>query len=155
MENRLKSYSICPSLLPFLTSISILSLSSFAFFHFHSSPLLSRLSSLSTLSLPDLLFLFSYPSYLFFHSSSHLSLFPIILYLPFHFFPPCLLSTKNYSSPFVLCSILIPFFLIFQFFVPPHLLFPYISFFSSSRFFTALSTLYSAKNDIIVIISHR
>lgn len=91
MENRLKSYSICPSLLPFLTSISILSLSSFAFFHFHSSPLLSRLSSLSTLSLPDLLFLFSYPSYLFFHSSSHLSLFPIILYLPFHFFPPCLL----------------------------------------------------------------
>lgn len=91
MENRLKSYSICPSLLPFLTSISILSLSSFAFFHSHSSSLLSRLSSLSTLSLPVLLFLFSYPSYLFFHSSSHLSLFPIILYLPFHFFPPCLL----------------------------------------------------------------
>lgn len=90
MENRLKSYSICLSLPPFLTSISIfsLSLSSFAFFYSHSSSLLSRLSPLSTLSLPVFLFLFSYPSYLFFHSSSHLSLLPTILYLPFHIFPP-------------------------------------------------------------------
>lgn len=69
-------------------SLFSLSLSSFAFFHSHSSSLLSRLSSLSTLSLPVFLFLFSYSSYLFFHSSSHLSLFPTILYHPFHIFPP-------------------------------------------------------------------
>lgn len=87
-------WNLIPFVLPSrlsLQPISIFSLSSFAFFYSHSSSLLSRLSFLSTLSLPVFLFLFSYPSYLFLHSSSHHSLFPSILYLPFHIFPPFLL----------------------------------------------------------------
>lgn len=128
MENRLKSYSICPSLPPFLTSISIFSLSRRLLF-FILIPVLSSLV---------------YPLFQLFSFQSFYSLFPI---LPtFSFIPPPIflrfqlfrifpsissLSSKNCSSPFVLCSIHIPFFLIFQFFVPPHLLFPYISFLSS------------------------
>lgn len=143
MENRLKSYFISPSLPPFLTTyLYFLSLSSFAFFYSHSSSLLSRLSFLSTLSLPVFL-LFFFLSFLSFLSFL-LPSFPVsnysissLPYLPTF----SSLSAKNCPSPFVLCSILIPLFLIFQFFVPPHLLFPYISFLSSSRFFTALSTL--------------
>lgn len=142
MENRLKSYFISPSLPPFLTTYLYFLSLVFCVFYSHSSSLLSRLSFLSTLSLPVFL-LFFFP------------ILPIFSFIPPPIFPcfqlfciflPYLptfssLSTKNCSSPFVLCSILIPLFLIFQFFVPPHLLFPYISFLSSSRFFTALSTL--------------
>lgn len=142
MENRLKSYSISPSLPPFLTTyLYFLSLVfCFFLFSFQFSPLSPILSFNS---FPSSLFIIFFP------------ILPIFSFIPPPIFPcfqlfciflPYLptfssLSTKNCSSPFVLCSILIPLFLIFQFFVPPHLLFPYISFLSSSRFFTALSTL--------------
>lgn len=142
MENRLKSYSISPSLPPFLTTYLYFLSLVFCFFLFSFqfsplSPILSFNSFPSSLFIPFFLSFLPFLSFLlpsFPVSNYSVSSLP---YLPTF----SSLSAKNCPSPFVLCSILIPLFLIFQFFVPPHLLFPYISFLSSSRFFTALSTL--------------
>lgn len=87
-------WNLIPFVLPSrlsLQPISIFSLSSFAFFIL--IPVLSSLAYpfFQLFPFQSFYYFFSYPSYLFFHSSSYLSLFPTILYLPFHIFPPFLL----------------------------------------------------------------
>lgn len=151
MENRLKSYSICPSLPPFLTSISIFSLSlvvCFFSFSFQFSPLSSILSFNSFPSSPFIPFFLSFLSFLSFLLPSF--------------------SVSNYSVsslPFLLCPLKIALLLLF------YAQFIFHSSWSSSSLslptfffhifpFFLLSVLYCpfysyAENDITVIISHR